>query len=190
MAKINLLPWREERREQLKKEYFTILAAVAVFGLVVAMLWHSIISGAISNQESRNDFLTSNIKELDAQVAEIKELKAQRQRLTERMRIIQDLQGNRPEIVRLFDETVRTLPDGVFYTSIQRKGEVLSIQGTAESNNRVSSLMRRLDESKWFANPNLIGVKANPDFGEQANDFTLTVAIAAPSTDIDQKEGK
>lgn len=188
MAKINLLPWREERREQLKKEYFTILGGVALLGLIVVALWHSMISGAISNQQSRNGFLTANIKELDAQVAEIKELKAQRQRLTERMRIIQDLQGNRPEIVRLFDETVRTLPDGVFYTSIERKGASLTIQGTAESNNRVSSLMRRLDESKWFANPNLIGVKANPNFGEQANDFSLTVVIAAPSTE--QKEGK
>lgn len=188
MAKINLLPWREERREQLKKEYFTILGGVALLGVVVVVLWHSSISGAISSQESRNNFLTANIKQLDAQVAEIKELKDQRKRLIERMRIIQELQGNRPEIVRLFDETVRTLPDGVFYTDVERKGSTLTIKGTAESNNRVSSLMRRLDESQWFDNPNLIGVKANPLFGDQANDFNLTVTIAAPS--IEQKEGK
>lgn len=188
MAKINLLPWREERREQLKKEFFTYLGAVALLSVLVVMLWHSTISGAITSQMARNSFLEKNIKELDSQVSELKELKAQRKRLTERMRIIQDLQGNRPEIVHLFDELVRAIPDGVYYTEVNRTGPNISIKGIAESNNRVSSLMRRLNDSEWFNSPNLIRVKANPEEGEQSTDFELMVAIATPSAE--QTESK
>ncbi|MGB2271503.1 MAG: PilN domain-containing protein, partial [Pseudomonadales bacterium] len=95
--------------------------------------------------------------------------------------IIQGLQGNRPVIVRIFDQFVRTLPDGVYYQRLQREDQTLTIDGTAESNNRVSNLMRRLDGSNWFADPNLTAVVANPAFGEQANNFSLAVTLAAAS---------
>jgi type IV pilus assembly protein PilN len=180
MANINLLPWREERREELKKEFLVVLAAVVVFAIALVFVWHTAIDSAIASQSARNDYLQKNIDELSEQVKEIQELKKQREQLIERMRIIQELQGTRPEIVHVFDELVRTIPDGVYYTSIERKGASVSIKGTAESNNRVSSLMRRLDASEWFADPNLISVKANPEFGEQANDFLLTVTLATP----------
>lgn len=180
MANINLLPWREERREELKKEFFAILIAVVLFAILLIFGWHQLISSQIDNQRSRNAYLNQQITELNSQVSEIKQLREKREQLIDRMRIIQELQGKRPEIVHVFDDLVRTIPDGVFYTSIERSGNSLSIKGTAESNNRVSSLMRRLDASDWFSGPNLQGVKANPSFGDQANDFTLTVKLATP----------
>lgn len=187
MANINLLPWREERREESKKEFLVILAGVAVFAIAVVLIWNSSIETSIANQTARNNFMQGKIDELAHQVKEIQELKSQREQLVERMKIIQDLQGKRPEIVHFFDELVRTIPDGVYYSKVERKGGNISISGTAESNNRVSSLMRRLDASEWFNNPNLISVKANPEFGEQANDFMLTVAMATPATEATEK---
>ena len=97
------------------------------------------------------------------------------------------MQGNRPVIVRIFDQFVETLPDGVYYTGLTRAGESVEIKGAAESNNRVSSLMRRLDASDWFFNPNLTAVVSNPAFGEQANSFNLTVALTTPKTEADEK---
>jgi type IV pilus assembly protein PilN len=180
MATINLLPWREERRQQLKKEFLIIFGGFAAVAVVAVLLWQLLLTTAIDNQEARNSFLSDRIRELDKQVAEIAALKRQKQALVERMQVIQSLQGNRPEIVHIFDELVRTLPDGVFYTSVVRAGNSLSLLGTAESNNRVSSLMRQLDASEWFANPNLQVVKANKRIGEQATDFSMRVAITPP----------
>ncbi len=181
MAKINLLPWREARREQLRQEFIanlgmTMLAA----GLVIALVY-LVLNNAIDSQKTRNNYLQKHIDTLNEQVAEIAELKSKREQLIDRMNIIQGLQGNRPVIVRIFDQFVRTLPDGVYYRGLKREAQQIQIDGTAESNNRVSSLMRRLDGSDWFAEPNLTSVVANPAFGEQANNFSLTVNLATPS---------
>ena len=108
--------------------------------------------------------------------------------MIDRMTIIQGLQGNRPVIVRIFDQFVETLPDGVYYTRLKRSNESVEIDGTAESNNRVSSLMRRLDASDWFFNPNLTSVVANPVFGDQANNFGLTVSLVTPSKVSEDEE--
>lgn len=180
MANINLLPWREQRREQKRKEFFVVLGTVAGFGLLTVLVWHLVVTGQIDYQASRNAYMQSNIAQLDKQVAEIRELQTRRNQLIDRMQVIQNLQGTRPVIVRIFDEIVRTLPEGVYYKGLQRRGDSISIQGTAETNNRVSSLMRQLERSEWFANPILKGVKANPGFGEQANDFDMTVTVTMP----------
>jgi type IV pilus assembly protein PilN len=95
--------------------------------------------------------------------------------------VIQELQGNRPIIVRILDQLVRTVPDGVFYTELRAANQIISITGIAESNNRVSSLMRRLNASDWFAEPNLEGVRAEPNFGEQATTFNMTVQLQLPT---------
>lgn len=181
MATINLLPWREERRAELRKEFFIITGAVAVLAVAIIFGWQLILTAKINDQTGRNDFLQARINELNQQVKEIADLKKRKAELVSRMEVIQSLQGNRPEIVHIFDEIVRTLPDGVFYNEITRKGGGLSIKGTAESNNRVSSLMRQLEASEWFAEPNLTGVTANPRAGEHANDFQLNVKITPPS---------
>lgn len=190
MARINLLPWRELRRERQRKEFLTVLAAVAAAGVLVAAIGHLVINGQIDNQNARNQYLKTNIAVLDKQVAEIKDLQTRRNQLIDRMKVIQDLQGTRPVIVRIFDEIVRTLPDGVYFRGMERVGEVITIRGTAESNNRVSSLMRRLDASDWFRDPVLKGVKANPGFGEQGNDFDLTVKVSMPGAAGNEGQGE
>ncbi|HEY9034703.1 MAG TPA: PilN domain-containing protein [Pseudomonadales bacterium] len=181
MATINLLPWREERRAELKKEFFIITGVVAGIAVAIIFFWQMVLAAQISNQQGRNSYLQTNINELNQQVKEIADLKKKKAELVSRMEVIQSLQGNRPEIVHIFDEMVRTLPDGVFYNDISRAGKALNIRGTAESNNRVSSLMRQLDASDWFADPNLTGVTANRAAGEHANDFQLRVKITPPS---------
>ncbi len=189
MAQINLLPWREERRQELKKRFLTTVALVALFGVVLVVLADRVVNGQIDEQKARNQYLTENIKQLDKELAEIRELQKRRNQLIDRMRVIQELQGNRPIIVRVLDQLVRTIPDGVFYTSLSTKDKKISISGIAESNNRVSSLMRRLEASDWLASPTLDKVKAAPTFGDQANSFSLTVKVQAPSTDEEEEEG-
>lgn len=180
MAKINLLPWREALREQRRKQYLSALALVAVGGVLVVVGVGQYYSARIESQQARNAYLNTEITELNRKITEISGLKRRRDELVERMEVIQSLQGNRPVIVRVFDELVQTLPDGVYYTHVEKRGQALRIRGTAKSNNRVSALMRRLDGSDWFAEPNLLGVTSNPSFGEQANDFNLVVQQTTP----------
>jgi len=183
MAHINLLPWRDERRQELKKEFLTVLALLAVLGVAIVFLGDLFVSGQIDSQQARNDFLSGHIADLNKQVAEIKDLQRKRNQLLDRMRVIQELQGNRPIIVRILDQLVRTVPDGVFYESLQSSAGVITISGIAESNNRVSSLMRRLDGSDWFAEPNLDVVTEAPDYGDQAATFKLSFKVQLPSND-------
>ena len=177
MANINLLPWREARRQERKKQFLIGLGATLAGAAMSLLLWDLTVNSRIDYQQSRNQYLRTQIALLDQEVAEIRDLQRKRNQLIERMRVIQALQGNRPVIVRLLDQLVRTVPDGVFYTSLETKANVVSIEGVAESNNRVSSLMRRLDASDWLENPNLDAVLAAPDYGEQATTFKLTVNL-------------
>lgn len=178
MANINLLPWREERRQELKKEFLTVLGMVIAIAVLILLVSNRVVNAAIEHQTSRNGYLQSNITELNKQVKEIADIEKKRAELIERMRVIQDLQGTRPLITRVFDELVRTLPDGVFFDSLTRTDRRIEIRGIAESNTRVSSLMRQLENSEWFESPNLTGVEAAPKFGEQASAFSMTVLIS------------
>lgn len=181
MARINLLPWREAYRQEKKKEFIGILVGVLILAGLLAYLWVSGIQSSISDQQARNRMLQTEISALDAAVAEIQQLRQKREELLARMRVIQDLEGTRPVIVRYFDEMVRAVPDGVYLNRVQRQGEVIMLEGIAESNNRVSSFMRNLDESDWFASPNLSSVTAAPEQGEQANAFRMSVRTSAPA---------
>lgn len=189
MAQINLLPWREERRQELKKEFITTVCLVLALAGGLVLLADRVVSSQIDEQQARNEYLSSEIKELDKQVKELKNLGKRRNQLIDRMRVIQELQGNRPIIVRVLDQLVRTVPDGVFYTSLETKNKRVTVNGVAESNNRVSSLMRSLDASDWLANPNLDKVSAASKFGDQANTFKLTVRVQAPAADAESGEG-
>ena len=189
MAQINLLPWREERRQALKKQFLVSMGLVLALGASLVLLADRVVNSQIDHQKDRNAYLRENIKELDKAVAEIRDLQKRRNQLLDRMRVIQELQGNRPIIVRVLDQLVRTVPDGVFYKELRKKKKNISIEGIAESNNRVSSLMRRLDASDWLANPNLDIVSAAPKFGDQANTFELKVKVQAPKKDEDEQEG-
>jgi len=183
MANINLLPWREHLRQARKKEFLTGLLGAALFGILTILVVDHLINFQISDQQRRNQYIRGHIAELDSQVSEIRDLQRQRTQLIERMRVIQELQGNRPIIVRLLDQLVRTVPDGVFYTALTTRDREVNIEGVAESNNRVSSLMRRLDASEWLDSPNLDGVQAAEDFGDQATTFDLKVTIYLPDNE-------
>lgn len=185
MTKINLLPWREERRQELKRQFFMVLIAMVLVGAGAVYLVNMQVEAQIENQNRRNDFITQETRKLDAQIKEIAELKKQRASLIERMKIIQDLQGNRPVIVQIFDDLVRTVPDGVYYKKIKATGDSISITGYAESNNRVSNLMRNLDSSELLVAPNLSKVKS-ADKESSANEFDLTVQRQKPEA---EKEG-
>ncbi|WP_445180073.1 PilN domain-containing protein [Pseudomonas sp. McL0111] len=181
MARINLLPWREERREERRKRFLLILTGVVVGSVGAVFIADQIISAAIERQAARNAYIGKQIAVVDERIKQISELKSRRQQLVERMRIIQDLQGNRQISGRIFDQLARTLPDGVYFTSVKMAGKTISISGAAESNNRVSELMRNLDASDWFDAPSLNEVKATTAGQvDQANVFQLTVRQTQP----------
>jgi type IV pilus assembly protein PilN len=180
MAKINLLPWRQVYREEKKREFLGVIAIVFIAAALGAYTWVSSVEASIENQESRNRLLEQEIAKLDAQVKEISELKKIRDDLLARIKVIQDLEGTRPVIVRYFDDFARAIPDGVYITMMDKKGTAITIEGVAESYNRVASFMRNLDASDWFAAPNLTSVTAAPEEGEQASKFKMTVLTSAP----------
>ena len=186
-TRINLLPWREERRKKRQQEFVGMLLLAAIVGGLVWFVWQGAIKGSIDSQSIRNRHVEKQITELDQQIKEIDELERRRSELIERMKVIQDLQGNRPTIVYVFDEMVRTLPDGVYFTSVKRVGDLYTITGVAESNNRISRLMRNLGDSVWFGEPTLVSVTA-VDNSSQANRFTLTVTQSAPKAEEEEKQ--
>lgn len=185
MARINLLPWREQQREERKKRFLLSLAGVLVAGIGAILLADQYLSSAISHQNARNQYIKTEIVQLDARIKEISELKSRRKQLLERMKIIQDLQGNRPIIARIFDQMARTLPDGVYFNEVKMTGNLISISGAAESNNRVSDLLRNLEASDWMEAPSLTEVKANSAAGsaDQSNSFQLTVRQTQPAVE-------
>lgn len=187
MARINLLPWREQLREERKQRFLVTLAGSLIIAGGLVFLGDQYLNGAIENQNARNDFVRKEIAVLDARIAEISELKARRQQLLERMKIIQDLQGNRPIIGRVFDQMTRTLPDGVYFTSVSMAGSQITVNGAAESNNRVSELMRKMDASDWLTAPNLTQVKATTAGAvDQANTFLLSVQQTRPGAVVEE----
>jgi type IV pilus assembly protein PilN len=190
MPNINLLPWREELREELKKQFIIITVAVALVSTILVGLSWFVMQSNIEHQQTRNDYVQTEINRVSSQVKEIKQLKAKRAQLLERMRVIQNLQGNRPVIVNMFDELVRIVPDGVFFAKVSTTDNRISITGTAESNNRVASLMRNIDRSAWFTSPSLTQVTANKGFGPRANDFAMSMVLSPPEMALPENEGE
>jgi type IV pilus assembly protein PilN len=189
MAKINLLPWREAYRKEKKEQFLAIIGGVVLLSGLISYLWISSVESSIENQQARNHLLETEIASMEKQVKEIADLKKVRDDLLARIKIIQDLQGTRPLIVRYFDDFARSIPDGVFVTMVARAGSVVSIEGVAESYNRVATFMRNLDSSDWFANPNMTSVVAVPAEGEQAQAFKMTVNTSVP-TEVDSSASK
>ncbi len=181
MANINLLPWRERQREERKKTFFVALGISAGIAAVILGIGHLYVQSEITGQTARNTYLTEQIALLDGKIAQIRDLQAKKQELAERMAVIQDLQGRRPVIVRLFDELVRTLPEGVYYNSITRTGDIISMVGVADSQNRVSTLMRYLEDSEWFADASLNiiteGEATVGADGQQINSYSFQLSV-------------
>jgi type IV pilus assembly protein PilN len=155
MPRINLLPWRAELRTRRRNQFFIGLGGALGAAAVAVGAANLVMNGIIENQQERNDLLKSEITLLDKRIAEILDLEQKKERLLARMEIIEQLQRSRPEIVHVFDELVRTLPDGVRLTSIKQTSRRLEIRGDAESNTRVSAFMRNIDKSKWLTQPDL-----------------------------------
>ncbi|QJD71984.1 PilN domain-containing protein [Marinobacterium sp. LSUCC0821] len=176
MTSINLRPWREERNERLQKRFQIHLAIAAAIAAGVVFTSISFLDLMTSRQEARNAYLNQELVRLDAKLKEITDLKVKRERLLERLNAIQQLQGNRPLIVRTFDEMSRVAPDGVHYTSLTKAGEVAKLDGLAATNEDVSALMRNLNDSEWFGEPTLSKVSLQGELRA----FNLTVPLEKP----------
>ena len=173
MPRINLLPWREETRK-LKRREFALAAGAAIFaGVMIALGGKLLYASWIDAQNAKNDLLKREIGKLDSQITDILDLENRKQRLLARMEIIDKLQRSRPEIVHLLDDMVRTVPEGVYLTSIKQTGRKLEIHGIAQSSTRVSTYMRKIDASSWIANPVLQVVESAPNSPTGGSSFTL-----------------
>ena len=160
MTRINLLPWRELLRKEREREFYTIAGGAAfLMGLVIVYI-HFHMAGVIDNQNGRNAFLDQEIKKVESQIKEIDRLETEKSQLLARMKVIEELQGQRPQMVHLFDEVVKAIPDGVYLTSIKQSGTSVAIEGIAQSNARVSAFMRNIDTSHWLAEPKLDVIEA------------------------------
>ncbi|MBB5734799.1 MULTISPECIES: PilN domain-containing protein [Xanthomonas] len=193
MARINLLPWRAERRKAREREFYSMLGFAALGGVLLSVLIWFYYDAQISGQAERNAFLTAEIDKVKAQNEEIKELDKKKDRLLARKKVIEELQANRSQMVHLFDSLVRTIPDGVALTNIKQDGDILTLEGRSQSNARVSTYMRNLEGSGWMTNPDLsiIEAKSQDKAGQPAGSsmdtktlpyvFTLKVKLANPN---------
>ncbi len=175
MIRINLLPHRELKRAARRRQFAAMLALVLVVAIGVVALGQIVITTRTATQEARNQFLDQEIAKLDTQITEIKKIREQTQALLERKQVVETLQSNRTEMVHLFDELIRVLPDGLYLKSIKQTGADLSLSGYTQSSARVSTLMRNLEGSPWFEQPALVEIKVATVNNLRANEFNLTV---------------
>lgn len=182
MIPINLLPHRAERRKAQQRQFFVLAGMTVGLGAAIVIAVHGLFATRIENQLDRNKYLQTEIAALDKQIDEIKKLKEQTQALLARKRVVETLQTNRTETVRLLDQMVRQLPDGVHLKSVKQTGQKVSVVGFATSNARVSTLMRNLEASPWLEAPTLVEVKATKVGKDNIilNEFILNVTISRP----------
>ncbi len=181
MARINLLPWREQRRKERQRDFLVLLGFAAVVTAILVAIAYIHVGGLIEYQERRNAFLQNEIRILDAKIKEIRSLEATKKALLERMRVIEDLQKRRPVIVHVFDELVNTLPPATYLTSVTQKGDTLVISGRAESNARVSKYMRNIEASPWLDKPMLDVIERKNVDGMRVSEFRLQAKITTPA---------
>jgi type IV pilus assembly protein PilN len=173
MPRINLLPWREQERKVRRREFGIAAGGAAVAAVLVALGGKLMYSSWIDTQTDKNNYLKKEIGKLDEQITDILDLENRKQRLVARMEIIEKLQHSRPEVVHLFDEIVKTVPDGVYLTDVKEAGKKLEIHGVAQSSTRVSTFMRSIDGSQWMTNPVLEVVETAPNSPTGGSSFTL-----------------
>lgn len=181
MARINLLPWRAERRKQRLQEFYSMLGMAALAGALISLMIWLYYSGQIDGQNNRNRYLEEQIKVVDKQIAEIQELDKKKERLLRRKEVIEQLQASRSQMVHLFDELARTIADGARITAIKQSGQTLTLEGRAQSNARVSSYMRNLDASGWMGKSDLSIIEAKSGDKGLPYEFTLKVTLKNPS---------
>jgi len=180
MTRINLLPHRAQRRRARQRQFVSMAIGLALLGLATVVLVHVILLAQIENQQGRNALIKSEIAKLDEQIKEIDKLREQTQALLARKQVVETLQSNRTEAVHLLDQMVRQLPDGIYLKSLRQTGAKVTLVGYAQSNARVSTLMRNIEASPWLTQPELVEIKsvaspANKDL--RISEFTLNIRV-------------
>jgi type IV pilus assembly protein PilN len=189
MIRINLLPHRVEKRRQRRQQFYGIAAAMVVLGALVGFAVHAIYSGHIEAQEARNTFLKNEIVKLDRDIAEIRRLKEQIDAMLSRKQVIESLQSTRAETVHLFNELAQSMPDGVYLKSIKQNARRVTLVGYAQSNARVSHLMRNIEASPFLEQPSLVEAKAAMLESRRVSEFTLALSIRQPESEALEESG-
>ena len=190
MIPINLLPHRQARRKAQQRQFLVLAGGTVGVGVALVVLVHGFLAERIDTQNSRNHYLDTEIAKLDKQIDEIKKLKEQTTSLLARKRVVESLQANRTEAVRLLDQLVRQLPDGLYLKQIKQTGDIVNVQGYATSNARVSTLMRNFEASPWLEDPKLVEIKAVKLNNANLNEFNLNVKITRPKDETLQDQKK
>jgi type IV pilus assembly protein PilN len=180
MARINLLPHREDRRKRARQHFFVIGGGTAILGALVVVAMHTFYAAKIEAQLERNRFLQGEIAKLDKEIAEINKLKDEIAALLARKQVIATLQTDRAQTVHLLDELVRQMPEGVYLKAVVQRGMNVSVVGYSQSNARVSTLMRNIESSPWLANPGLVEVKATTVDKRRVSEFNLNFQLKRP----------
>ena len=190
MTRLNLLPWRQLRRKEQDRQLLSIGIGAAILMLLILFYVYLNVNSRIDQQNKRNQYLTTQINMLDAQIRDIRQLKKERQALIARMRVIQQLQADRTQIVHVFDSLARRLPQGIYLTKLVQNGTKITISGVAQSNERVSEFMRNLDASNWFGKPDLDVINVAVKGHARVSQFTLHVTETNKAANkAAQKEG-
>ena len=183
MIRINLLPHREIKRRERRKQFYVVSGLMVVLGLVIGIAVHTVMVGYVERQDRRNEFLKAEITKLDAEIAEIRRLREQIDALVARKQVIESLQGTRAQTVHLFNELAKRMPEGVYLRSVKQNGSRITLVGYAQSNSRVSHLMRSLDESPFLEQPGLVEVKSGSLNNRRVSEFTLDISIETPKAE-------
>jgi type IV pilus assembly protein PilN len=189
MPRINLIPWREAERKQRRQEFAVGAFAAVLFAGIIAVAVNWQMQSAIDHQAERNQYLKDEIAKLDKQIAEILDLEQQKQRLSARIQVIEQLERSRAEVVHLFDQLVRTLPDGIYLTAVKQSENKIQVKGVAQSSTRVSNYMRNIDSSEWLADPSL-DILETKGSGDAGSDFTLNAVQKNPQLAAAANDGK
>lgn len=190
MIRINLLPHRQEKRKRRQTQMAVFAGLTLGLGLLLWLGGHTLLAGQIEGQTARNTYIKDETAKLDKQIEEIKKLKEQTQSLLDKKRVVENLQANRSEAVALLDELLRKMPEGVYLKSIKQTGGKVNLTGYAQSNARVSTLMRAIEESKVLGSPELVEIKAITTNNVRANEFSLNLKIKRPEPPAEKKEKK
>jgi len=189
MTRINLLPWREQRRKEQDRQLISIGLGAAVMMVLILVYAFLHVTALIDEQNRRNGFLKEQIAAVDKEIAEIKEIEKKRAALVARIQVIQKLQEDRAQIVHMFDDLARRLPEGVYLSTLKQQGQSFTLTGTAQSNARVSDFMRKLDASEWFSVPDLDIINVKPQGSDRISEFSLRVKaeVKTPAPEADAK---
>ncbi len=180
MPRINLVPWREAERKRKRQEFGVAFVAALLIAGLIAFVISLQMQSLIDEQQARNDYLKNEIATLDKQIAEILDLEKRKEALKARIDVIEQLERSRPEIVHVFDQLVRTLPDGIYLTSVKQTERKLQVKGVAQSSTRVASYMRNIDASEWLTDPSLDILETKGDVGATGSEFTLNATQKNP----------